>query len=451
MSKRSQQKEGATARSVGRENAVRVQVLLLTDHDPEVRVAALHMLGNFGASAKEEIPRLREMLFHEEDSMVLEAVWESLIRIGADTDSLVSAMMDRLKSLHQGSRTQAAELLARFAVHTSASSRKTSTERLLPELLAILRKENENPRIRRAIIQLLGVWELKPKQVAPELANLLKDKDEGIRKMAMQALEHFRPASAACAPMIVQCLRSRPDDISWHYAWWFFDFMASTWRMPGSSAEKCGRDADLIAPALIDAIGAKDSKIRMMGASILGELGEHASLAIPALCGALKDKDRQVRWEAARSLGRLGACALQAVPALIEARQHPDRNLRAEADEALRRITPDKYAAILLSESLSPGSVIRPSIVTMARYLGDGRCQVGADPEFRIEEKEAYVLEAIVELRAADKKSLIERSGVADAPRILKRIREKYLKLAPHIVCPGRRGRGGYSTTIVRA
>ena len=112
-----------------------------------------------------------------------------------------------------------------------------------------------------------------------------------------------------------------------------------------------------------------------MSASVLGELGVHAIPAIPALCDALKDESDQVRWEAAESLGELGEYALRAVPALMEARHHPDPGLQAEADEALKKIAPDKYGTIILTESLAAGSTRPRPIETVARYLGDGRCQ----------------------------------------------------------------------------
>jgi oligoendopeptidase F len=48
------------------------------------------------------------------------------------------------------------------------------------------------------------------KKIAPELANLLDDDDKEVRKTAMRAFEQFRPASMACAPKIIQCLRKRP-------------------------------------------------------------------------------------------------------------------------------------------------------------------------------------------------------------------------------------------------
>jgi hypothetical protein len=58
------------------------------------------------------------------------------------------------------------------------------------------------------------------------------------------------------------------------------------------------------------------------------------------------------------------------------------------------------------------------------------------------------VVDALVTLRGASKPELIEKSGVGNAPRALKAICAKYSLLQPFISLPGKRGAGGYSTTI---
>ena len=436
MSKRPNENRGPAAQQVSREEEVRAQMRLLDDVDLGVCLAAFNMLGSFGVSAKQAIPRLTESLFHEEDAVVLESVWDALMKIGADADSLVSKMVEDLKSSDQDLRIKAAELLARFGAYASREIR----QRFLPSLLEFARKKTEDTRARCAIIRLLweSTWELNlTKKIALEMANLLDDGDEGVRKTAMRALEQFRPASMACAPKIIQCLRNRPGDVTWLYAEDFFRFVGGG-----------DKHVDLVALALVQGLRAKDAKIRLMSASVLGGLREHAIPAVPALCEAMKDKNGHVRREAAESLGKLGECALRAVPALIEARHHADPTLQTEAEAALRKIAPDKYAAILLDESFVAPTHRQLPVKTVARYLGARRCQVGAEPEFMIDERESYVLQALVELRVADKAALIKKSGVKTAPRVLKRICEKYAQLATYIVLPGKRGSGGYRTTI---
>ena len=65
---------------------------------------------------------------------------------------------------------------------------------------------------------------------------------------------------------------------------------------------------------------------------------------------------------------------------------------------------------------------------------------------------QSTVLEGLIELGgAATKEGLFEKTGVRDAPRVLRQIREAHPTLAPHIKLPGGKGKGGYQTTIKRA
>ena len=159
-----------------------------------------NMLGSFGASAKQSIPRLSEMLFHEEergDSRI--HMYESLSKIGADANPIVSRMLKGLKSPDKGLRIRAAERLARFGKHASRITKERVENVSFPIFWKLHERITEDARARCAIIQLLGVG-VKAEEVAPELANLLDDDDEGVRKRAMQALEHYRPASVALYP-----------------------------------------------------------------------------------------------------------------------------------------------------------------------------------------------------------------------------------------------------------
>lgn len=80
-------------------------------------------------------------------------------------------------------------------------------------------------------------------------------------------------------------------------------------------------------------------------------------------------------------------------------------------------------------------------------FHGDGLYTCG-DNAIRLEGSQAYVLEALVELRAATKDDLVRQSGVDDAPRVLRTIRKANDLLAPAIRLPGGKGKGGYATTI---
>jgi hypothetical protein len=88
-----------------------------------------------------------------------------------------------------------------------------------------------------------------------------------------------------------------------------------------------------------------------------------------------------------------------------------------------------------------------------AVYLGDRRYRVGNAPAIVLTESEDFVLRSLIDLGgAADKPKLMEQTGKDDCHRVLAKIRQKYDQvLAPFVSTPGRRGAGGYTTTIRRA
>jgi hypothetical protein len=84
------------------------------------------------------------------------------------------------------------------------------------------------------------------------------------------------------------------------------------------------------------------------------------------------------------------------------------------------------------------------------RWLGNGRIQIGEEI-IVLEDQQAGVMAALVELGAATQAQLVKRSGYKDAVKVLKHIKKKWPELAPHIQTPWARGSGGYRTTIKKA
>ena len=114
---------------------------------------------------------------------------------------------------------------------------------------------------------------------------------------------------------------------------------------------------------------------------------------------------------------------------------HPDdaqrliTRVRLEHVEAMRRLVAERHAKT-------------PS------YLGDGKVQVG-EMVRTLTTTEGDVLGALVRLRSATLTELGRESGTdKNAPVYLKSICSKHPELQPHIILPGRKGRGGYRTSI---
>jgi hypothetical protein len=100
---------------------------------------------------------------------------------------------------------------------------------------------------------------------------------------------------------------------------------------------RVGKEARPAIPALIRALGDRESCAGFAAVIALERLGE---AAVPALIGALNQQDVIVRELAATTLGRLGPIARPALPALIKARTAAKEEVvRERVSSAIERIT----------------------------------------------------------------------------------------------------------------
>jgi hypothetical protein len=99
------------------------------------------------------------------------------------------------------------------------------------------------------------------------------------------------------------------------------------------------------------------------------------------------------------------------------------------------------YLHVLPTDGM-PGAVVDP-----AEYHGEGVVKVDCDT-LSLNDREGYVIEALLERGALKKDELSRASGCENAPSILKGIQRKYPKLATYIILPGGKGKGGYRTGI---
>ncbi len=118
--------------------------------------------------------------------------------------------------------------------------------------------------------------------------------------------------------------------------------------------------------------------------------------------------------------------------------------LRAKLEAAGRRQADREAPA-------DPGITAKDVIdeTTSVVFLGDGIYQKGSE-NIKLDGNEANVVQALLELGAATKDELTKQSGVSDASRVLRGVHRKHAMLRDSITLPGRKGRGGYRTTIVR-
>ena len=231
-----------------------------------------------------------------------------------------------------------------------------------------------------------------PPDVA-KLAAQLSSTDRDTRREAGHALEKLGPAAKTALPELIKALDDSDKQV---------------WANAFSAIAAIGPDAAAAIPRLVDALDLRKStdyrerdkaQKRMRAAHALACIGDAAR---PALIEALKANDTGLRLGAAKALGEMGAHSRDAIPGLIENLGHADEELRGEVIETLARIGKD--AVTPLSKSLAwPDPKLRSG---SARALA----AIGADA--------APAGPALLALLQSEKENAVRAALLTAMPRI---------------------------------
>ena len=280
--------------------------------------------------------------------------------------------------------------------------------------------EDKDPSIRRYALMLIGYMNIDAAAVMPLLIRALDDESADIRAHAIGAVGTLGEAS----PAVIAAVRKKLDDeveavrdaaaallkdFESHLR--MVDFLSDrendgearsreahaigllnvrtsqaiaalgaaledddTREMAGWSLETIGAAA---VPALIQALGDDQWRVRERAARALGGIGPDASAAVLALRISLRDGDKDVRAQAARALGRIGSAEAETVTALVKALDDCREVVRTEAARALGAFGPAAKAAVPgLVRALGDSEDVR---IQAANALG--RIGVAAVPE----------------------------------------------------------------------
>jgi HEAT repeat protein len=198
--------------------------------------------------------------------------------------------------------------------------------------------------------------ELRPLALAlrdqgPGLTKALRDTDTDVRLSAQKALEEVADARA-------RWLRHGGADL------------AKDDPLLG------GLTASL--PALSEAAGDADLRVRRAALDVLGVLGPAAAPAMPALTRALRDPDRFVRWSAIRTIGAVGpAAARPALPGLTILLDDDDLDVRKAAAETIKHLSPGPGATPANGRKPAMTRAAVPALVRSVRS-GDAEMRVAA-------------------------------------------------------------------------
>jgi HEAT repeat protein len=190
------------------------------------------------------------------------------------------------------------------------------------------------------------------KEQGPALTKALRDGDAEVRLLAQQALEEVASARVR-------------------------------WVRHGGavpSAEDPLLDGLTAAlPALGEAVGDADLRVRRAALDVLAVMGPAAAPAVPSLTRALRDSDRFVRWSAVRTLGLIGPTASRAaLPGLTLLLDDEDLDVRKAAADTIKRLNPAAGTSPAKGKGVTRASVTRTAVPALVRSVRS------SDPEMRV-------------------------------------------------------------------
>jgi HEAT repeat protein len=282
----------------------------LKDGHKPVRVAAAEVLTRDVKLSGPDVPRLQELLKHEDGEVRLHGV-RGLARIGPAAKEAGKPLAALLREKDPPLRRASLEALMAVGMEPRSA---------VPELQKLL--ADTDPEMRRLAIVAVGKLGASGKEAAPALVKLLDDKE--LRSPALDALAAVGPGAARDAAGPVARLIAEKD-------------LRSRALATLAALKPAGNDAQPAIPKLIEMFEQERSvELRDTAAGILGQMGR---TAVPALVRALSHTNPLVRVGAAASLGKAGPQARTAIAALQKAAQTDSiTEVRDEATNALARI-----------------------------------------------------------------------------------------------------------------
>ncbi len=314
---------------------------VLGDADPNVRSAALALLGGIGPGAAGELPRVQALFEDQEAAVRANAIWAACM-IGAQVPQKPAERLVTLEAA--GTYCGAAELLRalpaddpwvatqllRLAEGQRADSRLGAAEVLAfrkhdPEVLVPLLARgltDDSPDDRAKVLGMLAELGGRAEKALPQVQELLGSPDRCVRAEAAYA--HFRISGHTDKALVVLMADLQSDGA------------AAT-----SALEKMGKDAGPAAKVLEGMLADDDNQAPLGVARAHMAITGRKDLAVRRLVASLRSDDAWEKSAAARLLGDIGAPdALAAVPELqaVVADEQNAAPERREARKALVKI-----------------------------------------------------------------------------------------------------------------
>jgi HEAT repeat protein len=274
---------------------------LVSHRDPEVRARIVRTMADMVATPMDAAP----------------TVAEKLMRSLNDRDNRV--------------RAECFFALARLGSHA-----KPAIPRAIEEM------KNDDPRIRRGAVTLIGVRAQEQKELIPYLIAALDDADGGQEKggaynsvslLAMFQLEKCKSDAKDAVPKLVEFVTKKKNSD-------YFQGVAMT------TLIRIDPKHPLPLKTATEFLKRKNSPAELRkGAGLLVVLGPHAKPAIPDLIVVLKmpsfadaEEERQLKSVVLSAFGQMGPTAKEVLPLLRSMLPTDDSNLRAYINQAIENI-----------------------------------------------------------------------------------------------------------------
>ena len=401
------------------EKTMPVVIRILKEGDMSMIIPALRSIADEG---KDAVPRLRQVLQHEEAEYEEAQYWACVVLadIGPDAAPAAGDIAKVLKAKDPDTRLQAL-----LALGSIGEPSKAATQDILG-----VASSDEFPHVRYAAIYALGTigtnddvdeklqgwmksddaflrvvsaWAVGRNNpddeniVGAAVATIVKafeSDDVDVRRAAARAMVEFDVDHATVAPLLVKALQDEDDTVVANAIAALSAFgPRALQHVDDALANKelrhyallligrMGPEAASAVPALIDTLGKagdtpQDIEFIREAHIALSTIGPAAKAAVPTLIKSVGAEDDEVSASACYALGKMGEEARSAVPALRRAGGSESLVVRAASVFALWQIQPGSperrlEATILLVEALdSERELVRAGAATMLGELG---------------------------------------------------------------------------------
>lgn len=323
-------------------------VAKLRDADPKARACAARQLGYLGAEAKDALPHIIKRMRGEENSGVGVNLSEALWAIGPDTKSTVAEWLESMHSDDADVRFYATFALGYFTPHPA------NNKKVVAALGAATRDKDGGVRW----MAVKGLSRLGPNaaDAVPDLIAVLSDEKSPIRHLAAMALGGIGPQAEDAAPELIKAVYTTQDFALYASAGIALGRIGPSvvpLLSEGLKNGKALRVLDVLqhlapngAPLIIEALRMENKDVRGKALDIIWQFGPAVAPAVPLLIKELKGDDKDFRQKAAFALRYLGTVAKDAAPDLLAALEDENDFVKCYAAEALGAIGPKGLPAV---------------------------------------------------------------------------------------------------------